>query len=109
MAAVNIAEASAGRQVDVIEALVSTLIAHGVASLPDLLEPATSPNHRQLFHSWLALGGATYLLRCLHRWQPEEPFERIVRTVGKAACVAYVAHLALDALTPRSLPMVGRI
>lgn len=102
-------EANTDSKFDAIEALTSILIARGAASLPDWLEPATSPNHRQLFHSWLALGGVGLLLRWLHRWQPDDPLMRLVRLAGKAVCIAYLAHLALDALTPRSLPLIGRV
>lgn len=109
MAAVQVAELNTERPPDLIESLTSILIARGLASLPDKLEPATNPHHRQFFHSWLAAGGVAYLFRCLHRWDPVEPYKRIIRLIGKAACVAYLAHLALDSLTPRSLPLIGRV
>src|SRR5688500_11916920 len=40
-------------QFDVVEGLAWTTIGAAVACLPDILEPATSPNHRGTCHSWL--------------------------------------------------------
>ena len=76
-------------------------------NLPDLLEPATSPNHRAFFHSiaFAAIVGA-----CFHRlnqWQPETDSERFWRDAAMLAALAYLIHLAMDITTPKSLPLFG--
>lgn len=76
-------------------------------NLPDLLEPATSPNHRRFFHS---LAFAAFLGTCLHQlnqWQPQTDSEKLLRGVGMLALSAYLIHLALDFTTAKSLPLIG--
>lgn len=76
--------------------------------LPDVLEPATNPHHRQFFHSWLfgaMIGKLTY---DTYRWQPATDSEKLVRYLLLLVGGAYLAHLVLDLGTPRSLPLVGR-
>lgn len=95
------------------EAGATAILAGGVAvlcgSLPDLIEPATSPHHRQFFHSlaFAALGFEG--LRRVYRWQPEDDFERVVRGLTLIAGGAYLIHLAMDATTPMSVPLIGRL
>ena len=43
------------------------------ATLPDVVEPATSPHHRQFFHSLLFAGILGYGLYKLYGWDPETP------------------------------------
>lgn len=78
-------------------------------NLPDVLEPAMTPNHRQFFHSLLFAGILGYGLYRLYGWDAETPEQKFLRTVGLIAGGAYLVHLALDATTKRSLPLVGRI
>lgn len=103
--------------------------------LPDLLEPATSPNHRQLAHSALAAGAltmakvaewqaacrsasaaatqraATLPVGCAERNNAEVAavLWRLLAGILVGLVVGYGSHLALDACTPRGLPFVGRI
>jgi membrane-bound metal-dependent hydrolase YbcI (DUF457 family) len=78
-------------------------------SLPDLIEPATSPHHRQFFHS-LAFGLMAFEgLRRVYRWHPEDDLNRAIRGLTLIAGGAYLIHLAMDSTTPMSLPLVGRI
>lgn len=101
--------------------------------LPDVIEPATTPNHRNVAHSVAAGGGLTLAkvadaqAKC--REQAAFYAER-VRTAGltdadrshaqlmmlawhfiagaAAAFVAgYASHLTLDALTKKSIPLIG--
>jgi inner membrane protein len=78
--------------------------------LPDALEPALrNPHHRQFFHSVTMLGLIGWGVYKVHQWEPEDDFERLLRCLlllGGAACLS---HLALDAVTSRSLPLVGRL
>lgn len=105
----------------------------GGAALPDLLEPATSSYHRKFFHAVMPAGvsahqGITPLLRVQadlrtralelikEGKQEVDPHRRLGlfiqamllaalggAVVGMAA--GYASHLALDAMTPRGLPI----
>jgi len=78
-------------------------------TLPDLVEPAVTPNHRQFFHSVVFAGALGYGLYRLYRWEPTTAEGKVLRLLGLVAGGAYLVHLALDATTKRSLPLVGRI
>lgn len=78
-------------------------------TLPDLLEPAVNPHHRQFFHSVVVAGALGYGMYRLYRWKAETEPERVLRVLGLLAGGAYLVHLAMDATTRRSLPMLGRI
>ncbi len=79
-----------------------------LTSLPDKLEPANNPNHRQFFHSVVFAAGVGYLTYRAYKWQPTEDWEQIVRWLAIIGGVAYLTHLALDACTAKSLPLVGK-
>ncbi len=77
--------------------------------LPDIIEPALgNPNHRQFFHSVTALGLLAAIMHKAYYWEPQDEFEKIVRGVLVIGGAAYLSHLALDALTSKSLPLVGK-
>ena len=85
------------------------LAASFLTKLPDLIEPATSPQHRQFFHS-LAFAGLLGLgVSKLHAWEPEDELRKFLRVAGLLAGSAYLIHLALDFTTTKSLPLVGRL
>lgn len=74
--------------------------------LPDIFEPATSPNHRRFCHSVafaVGVGVATYKL---YKWQPTDAWGEFLRVLGVAVGVGYLSHLLLDLTTPKSLPLV---
>lgn len=78
--------------------------------LPDILEPSLrNPHHRQFFHSFVVLGALGGGLKSLYDWQPEEEYQQLLRGLGLIAGCAYASHLVCDAMTPRSLPMVGKL
>lgn len=79
-----------------------------LTKLPDILEPATSPNHRQFFHSvaFAALLGVA--LNELNKRQPESAGGEFLKALGQVAIPAYLIHLFLDSLTAKSLPLIGR-
>lgn len=79
------------------------------ASLPDLLEPATNPHHRQALHSLAFAGLLGYGVYRLYEWHPETPGEELLRTLGLMAGAAYLLHLAADFCTKRSLPVIGKL
>lgn len=99
---------------------------------PDIIEPATSPGHRGAFHSLLMAGGATaawradWLADCHGRattcdaraltfseGSPERNnefrtalFWRALGGLIVGFIAGYASHLALDACTARSLPLL---
>jgi len=89
--------------------LAAGLLAALCGTLPDILEPATHPNHRQFCHSWVfmaLLGGG---LHKLYQWQPDTPWQEVLRWVGLVGGGSYLVHLAMDSTTSKSLPLLGRI
>jgi hypothetical protein len=104
-------------------------------ALPDLLEPATSPWHRSVSHSWVAGASVASFFENLDRWERTcraraehycrckstpglDPVWRLLYALAElcwrvAAGVAagllsgYLSHLALDAMTPRSIPVIA--
>jgi inner membrane protein len=76
--------------------------------LPDLLEPAEHPNHRQFFHSatfGLFVGKLCYEA---YRWIPANDRERIWRELILLGGGAYLLHLVLDLGTPKGIPLLGK-
>lgn len=75
-------------------------------SLPDVLEPAIHPNHRRFFHSIAFAMAVGYGLHRAYKWDAQEPWEKLARVAALVAGAAYLAHLARDAFTAKSLPPV---
>lgn len=75
-------------------------------SLPDWLEPALHPNHRKFFHSATVFVGLSYAMHRLYNREAQDEWERLARAIGLVAGAAYLAHLARDAFTAKSLPMI---
>lgn len=76
-------------------------------TLPDILEPADHPNHRQFFHGLLFAAVLGYSGYKLYEWKPEESWQKTMRMLGLIAIGAYLIHLVMDATTPKSLPVIG--
>lgn len=75
-------------------------------SLPDVLEPAIHPNHRRFFHSVTFAIAVGFGLHRAYKWQAQEPWEKLARIAAMVAGAAYLGHLARDALTAKSLPLI---
>lgn len=92
---------------------VNPLLAIGASTvfskLPDCIEPATNPHHRQFFHSIGFLAMLGYGLKKAYNWKPEDKGAQILRFLTLWAGAGYISHLVLDGLTPRSLPMLGKV
>lgn len=92
---------------------VNPLLAIGASTvfskLPDLIEPATNPHHRQFFHSVSLLMMLGYGLKKAYDWKPEDKGEQLLRFLTLCAGAGYISHLVLDGLTPRSLPLLGKM
>lgn len=80
------------------------LAAAAFPSLPDLVEPALHPNHRKFFHSISFAVALAYGLHRAYRWTPESELEQLMRLAMLVGGTAYLGHLALDALSAKSLP-----
>lgn len=78
-------------------------------TLPDVLEPAHHPNHRQFFHSWAFGASLGYSGYKLYKWRPKEDWQKALRFVGLIAIASYLIHMLMDSTTPKSLPLVGKI
>lgn len=89
--------------------LVAGAVGGFFGKLPDLIEPATNPNHRQFFHSVVVFGALIAGCKKMYEWSPEDDFGKALRAVVLVGGVAYMSHLALDALTKKSLPVIGSI
>lgn len=79
------------------------------AKIPDKLEPATSPHHRQFFHSVFVLCGVMVAIKMVLKWKTKEPWKKLLRLMLLAVGVSYLSHLLLDAGTPMRIPLVGKL
>lgn len=89
--------------------LSGSLLAAICTNLPDILEPAIHPHHRQFFHSLAfaaLIGGGMYKL---YRWNAQTDMDKLLRFFLLIAGSAYLTHLAMDACTKRSLPLLGKL
>lgn len=86
--------------------VVGASIAAAAGTLPDVLEPAANPHHRQFFHRVVLLTAICASVYRAYKWEPRSDCDRWVRTVLLAAGGAYLVHLVMDGCTPRSLPLV---
>jgi len=78
-------------------------------TLPDVIEPANHPNHRQFFHGVFFAAALGYGWYKLYQWKPEETWQRTARMVGLIGIGAYLIHLMMDATTPKSVPLIGQL
>lgn len=118
-----------------IEGIGGALGGRSAAIWPDLIDPPTSPNHRSVGHGFLATTVMLDLAyHNLDHWQAQlrnraEEYARLRDTATDpltwcwyALCWAlchlasgalagvmagYASHIALDALTPKGLPLFG--
>lgn len=100
------ASAASEEQVTLPNILIGGAVGHVAAQLPDLLEPATSPHHRQFLHSWTMTIAIGYGLKKAYDWQPETNEERFYRSMLLIVGAAYFSHLVLDSFTKKSLPLI---
>lgn len=101
--------------------------------LPDILEPALTPIHRQFAHGIFPAAAAAHLGKGAHRegcdslynWAHESPRPSLgvytqpesaprwlrfaVAGFFRGVPVGYISHLVADFGTPRCLPLVGRL
>ncbi|MFA5794332.1 MAG: hypothetical protein WC980_04610 [Candidatus Brocadiia bacterium] len=73
------------------------------ATVPDWLEPATNPNHREVFHSMSA--GVLTIIGLIRANQSNLPTE--LKDGITAGGLSMLSHLVLDSATPKGLPFIG--
>lgn len=78
-------------------------------NIPDILEPAVHPHHRQFFHSVVFAGLLAWGMHKIYEWEPEVGYEKFIRSGLLIAGAGVLTHLAMDACTKRSLPLLGKI
>lgn len=89
--------------------LASAGLAACFGCVPDRLEPAIHPNHRQFFHSFAVGALLIYAGKKVYDWRPEDDLGRAAKYLVLVGIAAYGIHLAMDALTKKSLPLVGKL
>jgi hypothetical protein len=89
--------------------LTGSILAAICTNIPDLLEPAAHPHHRQFFHS-IAFAGLVGLgMYKTYEWKPETDLDKFIRICLLAAGAGVLIHLAMDSVTPRSIPLLGKL
>ena len=89
--------------------LSGSILAAICTNIPDILEPAAHPHHRQSFHSVAfatVISGSMYKL---YQWETETEMEKLIKFCLLVAGGSYLIHLAMDACTRRSLPLLGKV
>ncbi len=82
--------------------LTNMAVGYVGASIPDFLEPATSPNHRAFFHSVTA---AAILGRVAFGSESEQLGE-FERNLLRSLAWQYGVHLLADSTTPKGIPLL---
>ncbi len=70
--------------------------------LPDVIEPATNPNHRSIFHS--VLFGSILTGNLIHNRNAKPDY--ILKMAINSISAGYISHLVTDSTTPMGLPIV---
>jgi len=89
-------------RINFLELAAFAVVGAAIASLPDIIEPARSPNHRAILHSVSFGGAVAYGAFGKHskKWEPES------RMTIRTAALSYLSHLALDCGTPMGIPFI---
>lgn len=97
------AKRSQGEEVDLGNAMGCSIAGAVVAALPDIIEPATGPNHRSSAHS-LAVA---HLVASAAKGTWDSPAASSEqKAVAASIAAAYLSHLLADSVTPASIPIL---
>jgi inner membrane protein len=92
--------------IDLSQTIGRAILGAGIGAvggiLPDILEPATDPNHRKSFHSVAALYCLGFGLYKTYNGNLSIDAKHTIT----GASLAYASHLLLDAETPMGLPVI---
>lgn len=83
------------------------VIATFASAAPDYIEPATTPHHRQFFHSAVFASALVAAMKALYDWVPVTPEHVLLRDTLLSIGFGYLAHLGADATTAMGLPLIG--
>ncbi len=89
--------------IDAGEALLSVIGGAVAGVAPDILEPATTPNHRSLFHSGTALA---VLAQGNRKVLQSSQFTESQKAIIFALSAAYASHLVTDGTTTKGIPLL---
>lgn len=89
--------------------ITGSIVAAACTNIPDWLEPAIHPHHRQFFHSFAFAGLVGYGMYKAYQWETESDLDKFIRLCLLAAGAGILIHLAMDSATSRSLPILGKI
>ncbi len=70
--------------------------------LPDIIEPATNPNHRKFFHSVTTGAVVSYSMIKANQSELTEETKAVINIAG----AGYLSHLLLDSETPKGIPLI---
>jgi inner membrane protein len=94
-------------QFNPLECVGVSVAAHFVGrfagQLPDLLEPAFHPGHRDLFHS---VGFGALIVAGASKLNKNSQLASNAKFVVNTAAAAYISHLVLDGATPAGIPIL---
>lgn len=76
------------------------------ALLPDLIEPAITPNHRGFAHS-VAVGAALIRFATDRCGAQNRAWDEFRKMLCASATAGYLSHLVADGCTARSLPLLA--
>jgi len=94
------------RNIDFGEMLACAGVGTVASMIPDIIEPAITPNHRSLAHSVTA--GSALLRFATDRCCTENRnWEELQKILWASATAGYLSHLVADGCTPRSLPLLS--
>jgi len=87
-----------------IQGVLGYLVVGGLAGIaPDILEPATGPNHRSFFHSIILLIMLGYWNQKV--WESQNLTED-QKLIISSLSAAYGSHLMTDSVTPKGIPFI---
>lgn len=87
-----------------LEGVLGSLAIGGCFSLlPDLLEPATHPNHRDILHSIVVLAVLGY---ANFKGLQSDKLDDRQKTLLAVTSAGYGSHLIADSLTPSGIPLM---
>lgn len=119
-AAIALLAAQTNRRVSIGEVLGGAAAGYLGSRIPDVLEPAHHPNHRGPVHSVATLALVGHQLAPLaaranrlalaNAEREGDPLLRFLKQfaagLGVGAAAGFTSHLAADATTPKSLPLL---
>lgn len=85
------------------------IVAAMAAGIPDYLEPATNPHHRQFCHSGACAALIVGAMQKLYAWEPASPGDVRLRNSLLSIGIGYLAHLGADLTTAMGLPLIGKL